>query len=82
MAIARASHNALFLQIVTSFAPLMRVAVPAAWSTRDTEAQRNTMIDLHLAVAVAIRRRDIAAAIAGMDAHFDESVGAMLRGLS
>ena len=33
-AIARASHNALFVQIVASFGPLMEVAVPTAWRTR------------------------------------------------
>lgn len=82
LAIARASHNALFLAIVTAFAPLMEVAVPAAWSTREAEADRNLMIDRHLAVAVAIRRRDVAAAVAAMDAHFDASVGDTLRGLA
>jgi DNA-binding FadR family transcriptional regulator len=81
LAIAEASHNALFQAIVTSFAPLMQVAVPAAWETREADTARTLMIDRHLAVAVAIRRRDVAAAVAAMDAHFDESVGDTLRGL-
>ena len=81
VAIARASHNALFLQIVRSFAHLMEVAVPAAWSTRKARADRRLMIDRHLAVASAIQEKDSAAAVAAMDLHFDASVGDMLRGL-
>ncbi|MGJ3626751.1 FadR/GntR family transcriptional regulator [Sphingomonas sp. MMS24-JH45] len=40
-AISQAGGNALFLQIVRSFEPLMRVAVPTAWDTRRTEDQRS-----------------------------------------
>lgn len=78
-AIARATHNALFVQIVASFGPLMEVAVPAAWRTRTAATQRQTMIDRHLAVARAIRRRDPVVAAMAMSDHFDASVGDLLK---
>src|SRR5262249_39912642 len=53
-AIANASHNVLFVQIVASFAPLMEVAVPTAWSTRVAKKQKQLMLDRHRAVANAI----------------------------
>ncbi len=78
-AIAAASHNALFVQIVASFGPLMEVAVPAAWQTRTATAKRKLMIDRHLAVAAAIQRRDPVAATMAMSAHFDASIGDLLK---
>jgi len=77
-AIAGACHNVLFVQIVGSFAPLMEVAVPAAWRTRTTPEQRATMIDQHRAIARAILNRDPAAARDAMDGHFDATVGDIL----
>jgi GntR family transcriptional regulator, transcriptional repressor for pyruvate dehydrogenase complex len=77
-AIARASHNALFVQIVTSFAPMMEVAVPAAWKTRTAEAQRRLILDQHLTLAQAIADGDPVAAEAAMAAHFDASIGRQL----
>jgi len=81
-AIARASHNALFVQIVSSFGPLMEVAVPSAWRTRTTEEERMVVIDQHRAIARAIADGDAAAATAAMDAHFDASIGNILQGMS
>ncbi len=78
-AIARASHNALFVQIVASFATLMQVAVPQAWATRTTERQRQTIIKRHRSVAEAIRKQDGAVAEAAMNAHFDDAVGQSLK---
>jgi len=78
-AIAQASHNALFVQIVASFAPLMAVAVPAAWRTRAAEQARATMIERHSAIAQAIAARDPQAAGAAMSAHFDVAIGDMLK---
>jgi GntR family transcriptional regulator, transcriptional repressor for pyruvate dehydrogenase complex len=78
-AIARASHNALFVQIVASFGPLLEVAVPTAWRTRTAVAQRNTMIQRHRAVAQAILRRDPVVATMAMSDHFDASVGDLLK---
>lgn len=79
LAVARASHNALFLQIVSSFAPLMAVAVPAAWRTRKAKREQQLMIDRHMDVALAIKARDAKAAAAAMSAHFDSAIGDMLK---
>ncbi len=73
-AIARASGNALFTQIVRSFEPLMRTAVPAAWHTRRTAEQRVQMLAVHRTLAEAIADRDVAAACSAMNAHFDASI--------
>lgn len=77
-AIAEAGGNALFVQIVASFGPLMEVAVPAAWRTRTTPAQRQLMITRHNEVARAIADGDPAAAAAAMDLHFDQAIGDVL----
>jgi DNA-binding FadR family transcriptional regulator len=79
-AVARASHNALFRQIVSSFGPLMELTVAAAWATRTDAAQRIAILERHKAVAQAIHMGDPAAAAAAMDAHFDATVGNILRG--
>lgn len=78
-AIARASHNALFLQIIESFAPLMEIAVPTAWRTRTAVDQRQLMVERHRAVADAIAQGDTAGAARAMDAHFDSSIGDLLK---
>ena len=77
--IAQASDNPLFLQIVRSFEMLMREAVPAAWLTRTAVAQRDIILAQHLAIADAIFDRDPPAAIAAMDAHFDASIGDLMK---
>ncbi|MDB5703040.1 MAG: GntR family transcriptional regulator [Sphingomonas bacterium] len=76
--IARAGRNALFLQIVQSFGPLMQIAVPAAWRTRTAVGQRQIMIDHHRAIAAAIAARDEAGASAAMEAHFHVAIGSAL----
>jgi DNA-binding FadR family transcriptional regulator len=78
-AIARATHNELFVQIVASFGPLMEVAVPTAWRTRTTGFQRETTIARHRAVARAIRRQDPIVATMAMGDHFDASIGDILK---
>jgi DNA-binding FadR family transcriptional regulator len=78
-AIARASHNALFSQIVASFAQLMEVAVPAAWDTRTTQDERMSTLHRHHALARAIRDRDVAGAIAAIDDHFHTSIDEVLQ---
>lgn len=77
--IAQACGNELFHQIIRSFEPLMHVAVPSAWETRTTVRQRLEMLDLHEALAAAIRDGDAAGAVAGMVRHFDTSIGDLLR---
>ncbi|MES2174281.1 MAG: FCD domain-containing protein [Pseudomonadota bacterium] len=77
-AIAEAASNLLFAQIMRSFAPLMETAVPRAWETRRTDAQRQQIIACHLDLAQAIVDRDAVAAAAAIDRHFDSSIGQML----
>lgn len=79
LAIAEACGNPLFLQIVVSFAPLMRVAVPTAWKTRQTREERDNIIELHCNLAAAIAKGDADEARRHMEAHFDETIGALLR---
>ena len=74
-AIAGASGNALFHQIVRSFEPLMTVAVPTAWRTRVTPDQRRAILARHHEIAAAIRRGDPDAAADAMAGHFDASIG-------
>lgn len=73
-AIAQASGNALFLQIVRSFEALMLVAVPTAWRTRTEVEQQDVMLAHHRSIAHAIADRDTVAAVAMMNAHFDGSI--------
>ncbi|MBB4153965.1 DNA-binding FadR family transcriptional regulator [Sphingomonas jinjuensis] len=73
-AIAQAGRNALFHQIVRSFEPLMRVAVPTAWDTRETDDQREAVLAVHRELGLAIADRDGAQAARLMDAHFDQSI--------
>jgi len=79
LAIAEASGNALFSQIVGSFVPLMRVAVPQAWKTRRTDEQRSDILERHRRLARAIANRDPEEAERSMAAHFDDAIGALLR---
>ena len=78
LSIAEASGNELFHQIVISFVPLMKVAIPQAWRTRQTPDQRRDSVDRHRQLAKAIASRDPEGARLWMSAHFDESVGMML----
>jgi DNA-binding FadR family transcriptional regulator len=79
-AIAHASRNELFGQIIAAFGPLMEVAVPTAWRTRVARDQRAVMLDRHRDVALAIAAADGDAAGAAMEAHFDASIGDLLAG--
>lgn len=79
LAIAEASGNALFQQIVNSFVPLMRVSVPKAWETRRTAEEQSDILDRHRKLAWAIANRDPEEAEKRMAAHFDEAIGALLR---
>jgi DNA-binding FadR family transcriptional regulator len=79
LAIAEASGNALFNQIVVSFVPLMRIAVPRAWGTRHTEEEKSDILARHKRLAWAIANRDSDEAERCMGQHFDEAIGALLR---
>lgn len=73
-AIASASRNPLFLQIVRSFEGLMRVTVPVAWHTRETDAQREAVLCAHLDLGQSISDRDPSAAARLMSQHFDTTI--------
>ena len=73
-AIAQATHNMLFQQIIRSFEEMMRVAVPVAWRTRTTPEQRSKVLANHIEIAEAIEAGDPDRAARAMDAHFDASV--------
>ena len=79
LAIAEASGNALFFKIVTSFVPLMRVAVPLAWETRRSDEEKHDVLDRHRALARAIAHRKPIEAENWMSLHFDEAIGASLQ---
>lgn len=74
-AIAKASGNALFYNIIRSFEALMAVAVPTAWETRATEDQRQSVLDQHRRLALTIADRDAPAALDEMNKHFDTAIG-------
>lgn len=78
-AIALASGNGLFYQIVRSFENMMEIAVPRAWEGRTTQQERDETIALHLEVAEAILDRDPELAREAMDAHFARSIGDLFR---
>lgn len=79
LAIAEASGNALFNQIVVSFVPLMRIAVPRAWSTRRTSEEQRDILARHRRLAWAIANHQPEEAERCMATHFDEAIGALLR---
>jgi DNA-binding FadR family transcriptional regulator len=79
LAIAEASGNALFNQIVVSFVPLMRISVPKAWQTRQTQDEKSDILGRHRRLAWAIANRDADEAEKAMAAHFDDAIGALLR---
>ena len=80
--LAEAARNALYLQIVSSFAPLMQVAVPAAWRTRKSLEQRLAVLQRHLDIAEAVTAGDPGRAAAAMSIHFEASIGDVLAGAS
>lgn len=77
--IATACQNPLFTAMIQAVHPLMRVAVPAAWQTRTEPDQRERILEQHLAIAEAIAKRDSLAAVGAMSAHFDTTIGEILK---
>jgi DNA-binding FadR family transcriptional regulator len=74
-AIAFASGNELYFQIVRSFEQMMHIAIPQAWAGRASERERQESLELHHEVARAIAERDPELARAAMDSHFARSIG-------
>ena len=78
VAIASAAHNPMFALLMTAFKGVMERTCPIGWFARTTDRERMEVLDLHDAIAKAIRDRDAAAAERAMAAHFDCSVKALV----
>lgn len=77
--ISKACRNPLFTAMIQSVQPLMKVAVPVAWETRTKQAERDLILEQHQVIAEAIMARDPDAAVAAMEAHFDSTIGEILK---
>ena len=73
-AIARASHNVLFAQILASFSPITRVATREAWRNWTTKAVRQSQVKRHKAIVRAIAQKDPVAAADAMRQLFDDAI--------
>lgn len=73
-AIARASQNILFAQILASFAPITRIATREAWRSNTTKALKQAQLSRHRAIVRAIARKDPGAGADGMRKLFDDAV--------
>jgi len=73
-AIARASHNVLFAQILASFSPITRIATREAWRNCTTKARKMTQVKRHKAIVRAIARKDPVAAADAMRELFDDAI--------
>jgi len=73
-AIAQASHNVLFAQILASFAPITRIATREAWRSCTTKVLKQTQVKRHKAIVRAIVRRDPGGAADAMRELFDDAI--------
>lgn len=71
VAIAQSTRNPLLPVLVESLTSAMRETNPIVWQIRTTEAERLEVVDWHEEVAIAIKERNTAEAIAAMSRHFD-----------
>ncbi|MGA0614257.1 FadR/GntR family transcriptional regulator [Paracoccus sp. KR1-242] len=76
--IARASRNPIFAIIVGAFQGVSRQTWPIGWRSRASDADRQAMNSIHVALAEAIAAGDPQTAAALMTRHFDESAKALL----
>lgn len=76
--LARSSRNPLFLLIVGALQAITRQTWNIGWRSRQSDADRETMILHHEEIARAVSEGDPAKAVRAMDAHFDESVKALV----
>lgn len=79
-AIAEACGNPVFLLLIGAFGGVTRQTWPVGWRSRTTAESRETMLSVHEKIAEAIADGDPVAATHLMEAHFDESVRALLNG--
>lgn len=78
VAIAKASRNPMFLLLIASFKDIMRETCPIGWRSRQTEAERMQVFDLHEAIAGAIAAQEPDRAQTAMADHFDLSMRALI----
>jgi DNA-binding FadR family transcriptional regulator len=76
--IARASRNPLFALLVGSFRVVTRENWPTGWATRVNRESRVENLDLHAAIAAAIRDRDVRMAEKTMAYHFDSAIKTLI----
>lgn len=78
-AVAQASGNPLFHQVVRAFHQLMDITVPRAWQTRPGMERRTEILDLHRRIAGAIADQEPETAVALMERHFEASIADLLQ---
>lgn len=77
-AIARATRNPMYAIVIGSFRTVMQQTCPIGWFSRPTQAERLAVLDMHDAIADAIRRQDPPGAERAMAEHFDLSIKALV----
>lgn len=76
--IAKASRNPVFAMIVGAFEGVSRETWPIGWRSRTAESHRTAMLETHLKIAEAIAAGDPQEASTLMEAHFADSIKALL----
>lgn len=77
--IAQASRNPMLRLQVESFRFIIEATGPIGWRSRPNEEGRRQQIDIHFAIAEAIRAGDPDSASALMEQHFTQSISALAR---
>ena len=76
--IAEAAGNPVFSLIIGAFDGITRQTWPIGWRSRESDAERGHMIDIHVDLAEAVVAGDPVLAAGHMARHFDHSVRALL----
>ena len=76
--LARSSRNPLFVLIVGALQAITRQTWSIGWRSRVSATDRETMLLHHREIARGVTEGDPVQAVKAMDAHFDESVKALI----
>lgn len=76
--IAKAARNPVYSLIIGAFDGVTRQTWPIGWRSRTSDAEQQTMIDIHVQIAEAIVSGNPQTASELMATHFDVSVRALL----
>ncbi|CCN45574.1 putative Transcriptional regulator, GntR family [Vibrio nigripulchritudo MADA3029] len=76
--IAMASCNPIFALMIGAFEGVTKLTWPVGWKSRESQDKQEFMLNVHLAIAEAIRDGNPQEANMQMALHFDESVRALL----